>query len=214
MYLGCGTRPDIAFVVGQLSRHNSDPRMEYLRIVKQILRYLKGTITLGIEWENNLARHRLGERYGELGIVGYADSSYAGNLEDKKSITGNYFFLAGAIVTWYSKRQCTVLTSISEAEYVAMSQGAREGVWIQWFLNKLLSKNAVREIKMFSNNETSLTLTRDPKSQNQTKHINVMHLHMRGLVEDGKMAIDWIESSAMLADGLIKALFAAPFKKH
>ena len=34
MYLSCGTHPDIAFVVGQLSRHNSDPRVEHLRIAK------------------------------------------------------------------------------------------------------------------------------------------------------------------------------------
>ena len=79
MYLSCGTRSNIAFVVGQLSCHNSDPQMRHLHIAKQVLRYLKGTIMLG--------------------IVGYADSSYAGDLEDKKSITGYCFFLAGAIVT-------------------------------------------------------------------------------------------------------------------
>ena len=49
IYLSCGTRPNIVFVIGQLSRHNSDPQIRYLRIVKQVLRYLKGTITLDIE---------------------------------------------------------------------------------------------------------------------------------------------------------------------
>ena len=37
MYRKCGTRPDIAFVVGQLSHHNSDLRAEHLRIAKQVL---------------------------------------------------------------------------------------------------------------------------------------------------------------------------------
>ena len=67
---------------------------------------------------------------------------------------------------------------------------------------------------MLGDNETSLTLTKNPKSQNRTKHIDVMHYHVRGLVEDGELAIDWIKSSAILADGLTKALLAAPFKKH
>ena len=49
MYLSYGTYPDIAFVVGQLSRHNTDPQIGHLRIAKQVLRYLKGTITLGIK---------------------------------------------------------------------------------------------------------------------------------------------------------------------
>ena len=108
--------------------------------------------------------------------MGYVDSSYAGDLKDRKSITRYCFFLAGTIVTWCSKRQRTLSTSTSEVEYVAVSQGAKEGVWIQQFLNELLPKNTVREIKMLGNNETSLTLIRDPKSQNQTKHIDDMHL--------------------------------------
>ena len=49
IYLGCGTRPDIAFEVGQLSPHNADPWIGHLCIAKQVLHYLKRTITLGIE---------------------------------------------------------------------------------------------------------------------------------------------------------------------
>ena len=57
MYLACETRPDIAFIVGQLSCQNLDPQIGHLRIAKQVLRYLKGTITLGI-WGNDTAGHR------------------------------------------------------------------------------------------------------------------------------------------------------------
>lgn len=67
---------------------------------------------------------------------------------------------------------------------------------------------------MLDDNEMSLTLTRDSKSQNQTKHIDVMYQHICGLGEDRKLAIEWSESSTMLADGLTKALFTGPFKKH
>ena len=128
MYLSCGTRPDNAFVVRQLSCHNADPQIGHLYITKQVLRYLKGTITLGIKWGNNPAGHRSREKYKKLEVIGYTDSSYAGNLEDKKLITRYCFFFGRAIVTWYSKRQRIVSTSILEAKYVAMSQGAKEGV--------------------------------------------------------------------------------------
>lgn len=214
MYLSCGTRPNIASVVGQLSWHNSDLRAGHLRIAKQVLRYLKETITLGIVQENDLADHRCEDKYRPLGVVGYADNNYAGDPEDRKVVTGYCFFFGGAIVTWCSKQQRTVLTSTSKAEYIAVSQGAREAVWIQQFLNELLPDQAVREMRMLKDNKTSLTLTRDPESQNRTKHIDVIHHHVQGLMKDGKLIIDWIASSAMLADGLTKALPIAAFKRH
>ena len=67
---------------------------------------------------------------------------------------------------------------------------------------------------MLGNNETSLTLIKDPESQNQMKYINVMYYHIHGLVEDGELAIKWIKNSAILVDSLMKALSAEPFKKH
>lgn len=37
LYLLCGTRSDIAFVVGQLSRHNADPRKDHLQAAKRVV---------------------------------------------------------------------------------------------------------------------------------------------------------------------------------
>ena len=75
MYLSYRTRPDIAFTMRQLSRHNSDPCIEHLPIAKQVFWHLKGTITLGIEWENDLANQRIKEKYRVMGIIGYTNSS-------------------------------------------------------------------------------------------------------------------------------------------
>ena len=67
---------------------------------------------------------------------------------------------------------------------------------------------------ILNDNEMSLTLTKDPESQNCTKHIDVMHHYMQDLLKKGELGIKWIPSSSMLADGLIKAFFARFFKKH
>ena len=105
IYLSYGTRPDIAFVIGQLNCHNSDLQAEHLRIAKQVLQYLKKTITLGIKWDRDLAGHQLGGKYGKFGVVGYVDSSYNGELDNRKLITWYYFFFREGIVIWYSKWQ-------------------------------------------------------------------------------------------------------------
>ena len=97
---------------------------------------------------------------------------------------------------------------------MVVSQGAREGVWIQRLLNELLPNKTVREMKMLDDNEMSFTLTRDPESQNRIKHIDVIHYQVCGLVEDGKILIKLISSTDILADGLTNALSTRPFKRH
>lgn len=128
IYLACGTQPDIAFIVGQLSRQNSDPRVGYLCMTKQVLQYLKETNTVGIIQGRYPAGHQ--ERYEHFGIVGYVNSSYARDIENRNSIIGYSFFFGGAIIIWYSEQPQTVLTSISEAEYVVISHSTREDIWI------------------------------------------------------------------------------------
>jgi hypothetical protein len=54
IYLANCTRPDIVYTVGQLARMMARPNENHLTIVKQLLRYLKGTTTLGIEFRPTL----------------------------------------------------------------------------------------------------------------------------------------------------------------
>ena len=54
-----------------------------MHIAKQTLRYLKGMSTLEIVWGKNPAGHHNQEdKYGSFGVVGYADSSYAGDIDN------------------------------------------------------------------------------------------------------------------------------------
>ena len=57
IYLACGTRPDIAFVVGQLGRQNADPKKSHLQAAKRVVRYLKGTIPMGLIFGKKVNSH-------------------------------------------------------------------------------------------------------------------------------------------------------------
>ncbi len=118
MYLACGIRPDIAFAVGQLSKHNADPRKGHLRAAKRVVRYLKGTMQMGLIFGRASANGQLPQDPPPYVLVGYADSNFAGDPEDRKSVMGYCFFLNGAVVSWSSKKQRTVSTSTTEAEYI------------------------------------------------------------------------------------------------
>lgn len=103
MYLACGTRPDIAFAVGQLGEHNADPKKGHLQATKRVVRYLKRTMQMGLvfgrEVKGYLPRNPL--LYGLIGCINY---NFAGDSEDRKSVMKYCFFLNGIVVLWSSKK--------------------------------------------------------------------------------------------------------------
>lgn len=44
MYLICEIKPDIAFAIKQLNKHNTNPKKYYLQVTKKVIRYLKRII--------------------------------------------------------------------------------------------------------------------------------------------------------------------------
>lgn len=69
-------------------------------------------------------------------------------------------------------------------------------------------------MNMLEDNGMSLILTRDPKSQNQIKYINVIYYHVRKLVEKKELLVKQVLSAKMLVNGLMKTLLAKPFRKY
>ncbi|GKF29176.1 hypothetical protein Tco_0095518, partial [Tanacetum coccineum] len=55
MYAMTCTRPDIAYVVGRLSRHTSSPGKEHWDAVNRVFKYLKKTMDYGLEYSGDLS---------------------------------------------------------------------------------------------------------------------------------------------------------------
>ena len=72
-----------------------------------------------------------------LDIMLYTDSDYAGDRHTYRSTSGYVSFVAGGPASWQSKRQSVVAQSSTEAEYIAMSELAKEGAWIRYLLEGL-----------------------------------------------------------------------------
>lgn len=97
LYIAGCTRPDISRAVSTLSRFMIDPSTTHMACAKRVLRYLKGTKTLGIIYRhanNNPTRRSFTDDNG-LGIEAFVDSDWASDTEDRHSQTGYIFTLAG-----------------------------------------------------------------------------------------------------------------------
>ena len=64
----------------------------------------------------------------ELVVNGYVDASFDTDPDDSKSQTGYVFILNGGAVSWCSSKKSVVAGSMCEAEYIAASGAANEGV--------------------------------------------------------------------------------------
>lgn len=135
------------------------------------MQYLKGKMHLSIIYGADINK----ENQLLYGLVGYVNSNYAGDLKDRKSVMGHCFFLNGGVVSWYSKKQQIVSTStsITKAEDIILGLTAQKNVWIRQFLNKLNFAEPIHVCVLHGNNETSIILTKNAKSQARIKHINV-----------------------------------------
>ena len=110
------TRPDLAYSVGIVSHFLKAPTMEHWTVVENILRYIKGTIKFCLVY--------LREKKDMTDLLGYSDSDFVGDMDDRKSTSGVIYFLEGNIVSWLSQKQKVVALSSREAEYIAAATAA------------------------------------------------------------------------------------------
>ncbi|KAE9033053.1 hypothetical protein PR001_g10331 [Phytophthora rubi] len=114
MYLATGTRPDLAYAVGQLNRFVSKPSNKHVAVPDSVMQ------------------------------DGYCDSDWANDPASRKSTTGFVFTLAGGAVSWMSRRQSIVALSTAEAEYVAACEAAMEAVATSNILQEVLPQRSVK----------------------------------------------------------------------
>jgi reverse transcriptase-like protein len=118
-WLSIKMRPDIASTVSKLQRRASAPRRDDFLAFRDLLKYLAGTIQLGLPFGSDPSRL----------LEGFVDSSYA-DAEDGKSTEAYIWFFAGTPISWASRRQDIVASSSTMAEYCAMSTAVKEGLFL------------------------------------------------------------------------------------
>jgi len=205
-YLANATRPDIAFAVNRMASYTANPSPQHMGTLKRILRYLAGTRDLGITYsgtshsdDNNL-------------FYGYADAAY-GNADDCKSTSGYVFIAGNGAITWKSKKQTTIALSSTEAEYIALSEAAREAMWLKQLYNELgFTQRSPILIK--GDNDGSIAMTKNPQFHKRSKHIEIRWHWIRDLVQNNDIIVESCRDPEQTADVLTKALSKPKQLRH
>lgn len=202
MYAMVCTRPDISHAVNMISRYMHNPGKGHWQAVKWILRYLYGTVDVGLEFVKEDGNNQL--------FVGYVDSDYAGDLYKRRSTTGYVFTMAGAPVSWRSILQSNVALSTTEAEYMAVTEAFKEVIWLQGVLDDL---GVVQELlPVHFDSLSAIYLAKNQVHHARTKHIDVRFHFVREILEEEGILLVKIDTKDNPADMLTKVVSGVKFR--
>jgi len=197
-------RPDIAFPVSLVSRFNSNPGPAHWAAVKRILRYMKKTADWRMEYDGSKSQE----------IMGYCDSDFASDADDRRSVTGYVFLMCCGAISWGTKKQPTTALSTTEAEYMSLSAAVQEALWLRGLSEELVPCSNETPLKIFVDNQGAINLALNGAYQPRTKHIDVRHHFLREKISvDQLIKPIYVPTTDMIADSLTKSLCPMKFNK-
>ncbi|SGY38360.1 BQ5605_C003g02007 [Microbotryum silenes-dioicae] len=205
MYAVVATRPDLAHSVGYLSRFVGKAGNTHLEAAKRVLRYIKGSLDLGIHYTRTSAPL--------LGYEGYSDSDWGSDIQTSRSTMGYLFKLAGGAISWSSRLQPRVACSSTEAEYLGLSHAAKEAVFLRSLLTEL-GLDTSSPLRLLGDNQGAIALTQNPVFHARTKHLRMLEHFVREHVRNGEISVTYIPTHDMVADIFTKPLPRVVFQRH
>ncbi|GKD09282.1 retrovirus-related pol polyprotein from transposon TNT 1-94 [Tanacetum coccineum] len=196
MYL-TSSRPDLIYVVCLCARYQAKPTEKHLNAVKQIFRYLKGTINMGLWYSKDIG----------MSLTAYADADHAGCHDTRRSTSGSAQFLGDKLVSWSSKKQKSTAISSTQAEYIALSGCYAQILWIR---SQLTDDGFLfNKIPMYSDNKSAIALCCNNVQHSRAKHIDVHYHFIKEQVENGIVELYFVRMEYQLAD-----IFTKPFPRE
>ncbi|KAK6142848.1 hypothetical protein DH2020_023196 [Rehmannia glutinosa] len=188
------SRPDVMYSVCLCARYQANPKITHLKALKRIIRYIGGTTNLEIRYTKDT----------NTNLVGFSDSDWAGDVDDRKSTTGGCFYLGNNLVSWYSRKQNCVSLSTVESEYVAVGSCCSQLPW----MNQMIEDYGLHSdiLTIYCDNSSTIYISKNPVQHSRTKHIDIRHHFIRDLVEKNIIRIEYIGTENQLAGIFTKAL--------
>ncbi|CAA7031737.1 unnamed protein product [Microthlaspi erraticum] len=192
------TRPDIQFAVNFVCQRMHQPTVSDFKLLKGVLRYLKGTINFGI----HIKKHQ------DMSLTAYCDSDYGGCKETRRSTTGFCTMMGSNLLSWSAKRQQTV--SKSSTEYRALTSAAQEITWLSALLRDL-GIVQTKSTLLRCDNLSAIYLNANPALHSRSKHFDTDWHYIREQVALGLIETKHIPARDQLADIFTKPLARASF---
>lgn len=201
MYAMIGTRCALAYAVGLISRFMNNPSADHWSAVKWVFRYLKGTQDVKLVF-------RKSEKFV---VEGFYDSDFSSDLDRRRSISGYVFSAGGSAICWRSGLQDIVALSTTEAEYMALVEAVKEGIWLKSLIEEFSYEQ--ENINVWCDSQSALCLAKNNVHHERTNHISKKLHFIRDIIAKGDVKVLKIHTLKNPADMLTKALPVEKFEK-
>jgi Reverse transcriptase (RNA-dependent DNA polymerase) len=208
LYLVKFSRPDIANSVRELTKVVDGATKAHVQNLHRLLKYVVDTQDRVLQMKIVLPDNDQG-----WAICAYCDSDYAGDRDQRISVTGFVIYVLGAPVAWKSHAQRNVTLSSTEAEYVAVSEVCAEILFLRQVI-EFLGMQVVLPIIVRVDNIGAIYLATNSTTGQRTRHIDVRYHFVREYVEEGTVKIIFVRSAENDADIYTKNTSAGLYDKH
>ena len=142
-------------------------------------------------------------------IIGYSDADWGGNIDNRRSTSGSVYLLGHGAVSWFSKGQKSVALSTMEAEYMALNECLKEGLWLRQLLGEIGFSQEGSTV-VHEDNESCIKFTKNPHCHQRSKHIDIRYHFNRETVARGEFLIQYCPTKDMVADICTKPMRDVP----
>ena len=198
LYLIKHSRPDIANPVRELTKTLERASPAALKEMYRVIKHVLDTRTMGLKLEPTILKDML-----SWWIILYSDSDWAGDKDNRRSVSGFIMFLCGVPIMWRSKQQKSVSLSSAEAEYVAVSESVKEVVFVVMIL-KSLGITVKSPVTIKVDNMGAIYMSENSTTNSRTRHVDTRYHYVREKVEDGEIEIVFVKSLENVSDGFTK----------
>ena len=210
LYLAICTRFDLANTCKELCRFLDKPGTMMVSTAKRAVRYLIGSKHFGLKYYRKWRSDRIlsiSSNWGPTDPVKcYTDADWAGQVDDSKSTEAMALLFNGTIIAWHSKTLKIVALSSQDAEYMALSDGSREIIFVRQLLSTLGFNLIDAPTELYGDNNGSLAISNNPAAHQKTKHIRIRYHFIRQGIEMKEIKTVKAPTDLQLADVLTKPL--------
>ncbi|KAG8473056.1 hypothetical protein CXB51_034969 [Gossypium anomalum] len=199
MYAMVCSRPDLSYAVSAVSRYMANPGKEHWKAVQWLLRYLRGTTDVCLQFGRT-----------RDGVIRYVDANFAGDLNRRRSLTGYVFTIESCATSWKATLQTIVALSTTEAEYMAITEACKEAIWLYGLFSELNEDLQISTV--FCDSQSVIFLTKDQMFHERTKYIDVRYHFVRDIIARGDIVLSKISTHENPTDMMTKSLSITKFE--